>query len=167
MRSGLPATCAVSQQISRAGDLAPGGGLSINSITSFGEDARGELYIVDRAGEVFKILPTLSIMVVSGLNAPVFQPGDAAGDWSWENLTETSSHPIVSYKVYRATDPAATFTCVHDAATNSWAGGDPQAPSSGQVFYYVVTATNDAEETRPGNGSDGQPRLVDTASPCP
>jgi hypothetical protein len=39
----------------RTADLAPGGGLSITSITSFGEDARGELYICDQAGEVFRV----------------------------------------------------------------------------------------------------------------
>jgi glucose/arabinose dehydrogenase len=41
-------------------ELAPGGGLVISSITSFGEDANGELYICDRGsganGEVYKIV---------------------------------------------------------------------------------------------------------------
>ena len=37
-------------------ELAPGGGLSIDTITGFGEDARGELYIVDQGGEVFQIV---------------------------------------------------------------------------------------------------------------
>ncbi len=32
-------------------------GVSIDQIASFGEDARGELYIVDLGGEIFKILP--------------------------------------------------------------------------------------------------------------
>jgi cysteine-rich repeat protein len=32
-------------------------GVDINSLTSFGEDARGELYITDQGGEVFKIVP--------------------------------------------------------------------------------------------------------------
>jgi glucose/arabinose dehydrogenase len=41
----------------RTTELAPGGGLAINSITSFGEDWRGEVYIVDGGGEVFKIVP--------------------------------------------------------------------------------------------------------------
>ena len=36
--------------------LAPGGGLTIDSISAFGEDARGELYIVDQGGEVFQIV---------------------------------------------------------------------------------------------------------------
>ncbi len=42
----------------RTSELAPGSGLSISTITSFGEDAYGELYICDQdGGEVFKIVP--------------------------------------------------------------------------------------------------------------
>ena len=42
----------------RTPDLAPSGGLNIRTISSFGEDARGELYICDLTdGEVFKIVP--------------------------------------------------------------------------------------------------------------
>jgi len=41
----------------RTAELAPGGGLAINAITSFGEDAFGEMYICDQGGEVFKIVP--------------------------------------------------------------------------------------------------------------
>ena len=43
--------------VKRTTELAPSGGLIINSITSFGEDARGELYICDQSGQVFKIVP--------------------------------------------------------------------------------------------------------------
>jgi glucose/arabinose dehydrogenase len=41
--------------IERTGQLAPGGGQSINSITSFGEDGFGEILIVDGGGELYKI----------------------------------------------------------------------------------------------------------------
>jgi len=41
----------------RTAELAPGGGLFIGNITSFGEDADGEVYIVDQGGQVFKIVP--------------------------------------------------------------------------------------------------------------
>ncbi len=42
----------------RTAELAPGGGLSIADISSFGEDACGEMYICDLfGGEVFKIVP--------------------------------------------------------------------------------------------------------------
>ena len=37
--------------------LAPGGNRSIDSIAGFGTDARGELYICDLRGEVYKIVP--------------------------------------------------------------------------------------------------------------
>ncbi len=42
--------------VTRTADLAPGGGVTVNSITSFGRDAFGELYIVDQGGEVFKVI---------------------------------------------------------------------------------------------------------------
>lgn len=42
----------------RTSELAPGGGLSIAGVSSFGEDAFGELYIVDQSGgEIFKVVP--------------------------------------------------------------------------------------------------------------
>jgi cysteine-rich repeat protein len=42
----------------RTADLDPPGSLSIDAISSFGEDARGELYVTDHDdGEVFKIVP--------------------------------------------------------------------------------------------------------------
>ncbi len=48
----------VTNLTNRTAELAPGGGLSIASITSFGEDALGEMYICDQNdGEIFKIVP--------------------------------------------------------------------------------------------------------------
>jgi len=44
-------------QADRTADLAPGGGQTIDLVSSFGEDARGEIYIADHGGEVFKIVP--------------------------------------------------------------------------------------------------------------
>lgn len=46
----------------RTAELAPGGGLGIDEVVSFGEDANGELYVIDQGngtnvGEVFKIVP--------------------------------------------------------------------------------------------------------------
>ncbi len=41
----------------RTAEVAPTSGPAIESIASFGEDARGELYIVSLKGQVFKIVP--------------------------------------------------------------------------------------------------------------
>ena len=50
--------------------LAPGGGLAISSPSSFGEDARGELYILDYAdGEIYRVVPEPSSLVLLGLAA--------------------------------------------------------------------------------------------------
>ena len=55
----------------RTADLVPAGGLyTIGLITSFGEDARGELYICDADGEVYRIVTEDSIVGVGGGGAP-------------------------------------------------------------------------------------------------
>jgi hypothetical protein len=41
----------------RTADLKPSTGVAFNSIISFGEDARGELYVSNNSGRVFKIVP--------------------------------------------------------------------------------------------------------------
>jgi hypothetical protein len=162
-----PSGPTIGADIDRSADLAPGGSLFISQITSFGEDPQGELYVIDRAGEVFKILPTLGIMEVSGLNASALR-ADANGDWIWEDLESASGHPISSYKVYRSDDPDGPFVCVHQGAGASWSGGDVAVPDVENVFYYVVTALNEtAEESRPGNQSDGTSRNVNFGSTCP
>jgi glucose/arabinose dehydrogenase len=41
----------------RTNELSPGNGLSLGNISSFGEDATGELYLLSLTGEVFKMCP--------------------------------------------------------------------------------------------------------------
>ncbi len=53
---------AVTQFTERTAELAPGGGLILGAIGSFGEDAYGELYICDQNSEVYKILPVAAIV---------------------------------------------------------------------------------------------------------
>jgi hypothetical protein len=44
--------------VDRTADVSPAiGGFTIGQVTSFGEDARGELYVADQGGEVFKLVP--------------------------------------------------------------------------------------------------------------
>ncbi len=56
----------LTQLVDRTAELAPGGGLQINSPTAIGEDAAGELYIVDMGGEIFKIIPMVPTLGASG-----------------------------------------------------------------------------------------------------
>ncbi len=61
----------------RSLELDPGGGLDIQAICSWGEDAAGELYVVEHfAGEVFKLVPDTGAFVDLG---PFGVPG-AAGE---------------------------------------------------------------------------------------
>jgi glucose/arabinose dehydrogenase len=150
----------------RTAELAPGGGLALGQITSFGEDARGEIYIVDWPGEIYKIVPALPNLQVSGIGAAPFTLDPAA--WSWEDLQATSSHPLSSYHVYRSPgNGSGAFDCVFQSPFTQWAGGDPAVPALGALFSYVVTAVNPAgQETSPGAATDGTPRSLSTL-PCP
>jgi glucose/arabinose dehydrogenase len=48
---------AVTNLVERTAELDPPGVTAIQSITSFGEDANGELYICDQNGEIFRLKP--------------------------------------------------------------------------------------------------------------
>ncbi len=134
--------------------------LGINNLTSFGEDTQGELYIVDRNREITKIVPPLTDFEVSGAGAAPFLLSKTA-DWTWEDLQYTSEHPISTYKVYRGL-PNDLFSCIHQTPDTRWAG-DPDDPSSGSLFAYVVTAVNSGgDETKSGN-----PVRDLSAAPCP
>ena len=146
--------------------LDPPGPAAIENLASFGEDGRGEIYIIDLSGEIFKVVPVLSTLEVSGPGAALFRPGP--GDWVWEDLQATSSHPIAAYQIYRHDgNGSGTFDCVFQGAAPVWPGGDPFDPGEGELFSYLATATNGGgEQTLPGNASDGTPRALSALS-CP
>ncbi|HUD73023.1 MAG TPA: PQQ-dependent sugar dehydrogenase [Dongiaceae bacterium] len=132
----------------RTGDLDPAHTLT-NSLTSFGLDGQGEIYIVDRDGSVRRIGPRFIDLEVSA-------PGDAAPlrldfpAWTWGDLAFSSMRSIDRYRVYRGT-PGGPFQCRFTSPTPQWTGGDPTTPAIGTYFAYVVTAVAPTgEETRPG-----------------
>jgi len=73
----------------RTSELAPGGGLSINNVTSFGRDGYGEVYIVDQGSsssncEVFKIVPASGSPFVD-CNSNTVEDGCELADGSAED----------------------------------------------------------------------------------
>jgi hypothetical protein len=161
----------VTQLTDRTTELAPGGNQAIGSIYSFGEDGRGEVYVIDGGGELFKIVPVLRNLEVSGPGAQPLLFG--AGSWTWEDLKGTSGYAINEYQVFRSSSRGdGIFNCIFKSPTPSWTGGDPVSPTAGNVYSYLVTATRlipgstQTEKTGAGVGSQGQPRQL-SASPCP
>ena len=127
----------------------PAGTLS-DSLTSFGQDQQGEVYLVDRKGTVLRILPPLTDLEVAGQNtaSPLLLSPAA---WSWEDLAFSTMQPVSRYRVYRGT-PGGAFTCIFTTPAPQWAGGDPESPTLGRLFAYVVTAVNaSGQETLSGN----------------
>jgi hypothetical protein len=132
----------------RTNDLDPTRTLT-NSLTSFGLDAQGEIYLVDRDGVVRRIGPRF-------IDLEVAAPGDAGPfilgtpAWTWGDLAFSSMRPVSFYRVYRGT-PGGAFQCRFTSPTPAWTGGDPDLPPPGSSFAYVVTAVSPTgEETRPG-----------------
>lgn len=142
--------------------LDPGGALTFD-LTSFGKDARGEIFIVDRDGVISKILPLFTDFQVSGPGAAPFLLGE---DWSWEDLSYETEHPVASYHVYRAPRPGVdAFQCVHQTAdgTPIWLGGDPTLPLPEQALLYLVTAVSPEGE----ESAHGHPSVSLTPGACP
>ena len=121
-------------------ELAPGGGLSIDSITSFGEDARGELYVVDGGGEVFQIIPGPPPPTATPTSTPT-----ATDTWTpvpTDTATETE---------------APTFTAT---PTDTATPADTDTPTP------VDTATATATDTAPPTATDTPvPTATSTAVP--
>jgi glucose/arabinose dehydrogenase len=95
----------------RTNELAPGNGLSIENISSFGEDGTGELYILDLNGEVFKVCPEEGCPVMCEGNFDCDEDVDA------EDVTEFLNHFGRGQYFNPCTNPdpcGGDFTCDGD-----------------------------------------------------
>ncbi|MDX2167599.1 MAG: PQQ-dependent sugar dehydrogenase [Deltaproteobacteria bacterium] len=128
-------------------DLAPSGGLAINQISSFGEDARGELYIADQGGEVYKI--------VAGV-APTETPTFTFTPTPLPTDTPTATATATDTETWTPTEtdtPTATDTPTFTATPTDTASPTPtitETPTATAVDTSTATAT-----------------AVDTSTPLP
>lgn len=145
----------------RTAELDPAGSLAFG-LTSFGLDARGEIFIVDRSGTVLKILPLFGDLEVAGTGtAPAEQfLLNRGGDWTWQDLELATEHPVDFYRVYRGV-PNGTFTCIHSTVDAGWPTGDATDPNAGELLAYLVTAVSPAGE----ESSSGDPERT-LSNPC-
>lgn len=118
----------------------PGNALDV-SLTSFGTDAEGAIYITDKDGIVTRLSPPFSDLEVAGKGTRTsdqFLLGRSA--WTWQDLAYASWQTVALYRVHRATAVNGAYSCVHSGPQPSWAGGDPASPAPGTGFYYLVIA---------------------------
>lgn len=134
-------------------------GLGVRPITSFGEDGRGEIYIIDRNGIVFKFMPPFEELEVSGEGAADQFLLNRSGNWTWEDLNRETMAPVDYYQVYRGV-PNGTFECIHSTFSTDWAAGDTTDPNPGELLAYIVTAVQGSRES-----SSGDPART-TTNPC-
>ncbi|MBL8963238.1 MAG: PQQ-dependent sugar dehydrogenase [Phycisphaeraceae bacterium] len=79
-------------------ELTPPGGLTINAITSFGEDYFGEIYICDQGttasnGEIFKIIPVSPGMDTDGNGIPnTCEPGGCPADFDGSGFIDLDDY---------------------------------------------------------------------------
>ncbi|MDX2198122.1 MAG: PQQ-dependent sugar dehydrogenase [Phycisphaerae bacterium] len=114
----------------RTAELAPGGGLSIVSITSFGEDNAGELYIVDQGGEVFKI-----VTAVPGSECP---DPILLGDMNCDGVVSVGD---IAGFVLALTDPAGYATTYPKCDINAADVNQDSVISVGDIAGFVTLLT--------------------------
>ncbi len=134
-----------------------------STLTSFGLDAQGELYITDRDGQVRRLSPPFTELEVSGdgvSNANQFKVNKTL--WTWEDLKRSTMNPVSQYRVYRSPTGGGTYTCIFKTTATSWTG-DTAKPPAGTAYYYLVLAVNASNElTR----LTGTPKTL-SPTPCP
>ncbi len=134
----------------RTADVAPGGGLSIDSVTSFGEDARGELYIADQGGEIFKLIPAVATSTPTATPTPTstwtLPPTDTATPTATATDTATATETPTFTVTPTETDTAtathtATATATYTPTATETESATPTASASPTDTAVPATPT--------------------------
>ena len=131
----------ISEFQDRTQELAPPG-TSLNRIQSFGVDARGEIYVIDRDGEVFKIVPnTAPASVDLGF-------GDPGGNGV-----------IPRFELCGSLDPGTTAELILRRAPAQTAATFIGSNTLNPLQLFFGTVVPNPPTTFPGFGTDSQGRL--------
>ncbi len=144
----------VTDQQDRTAQLDPQG-LLPGSLSSFGQDAQKEIYIVDQGGSVRVIVPPFTAMEVSGKGAADMFLLQRT-EWTWENLLSSAQVPVAEYRVYRNGQATGQYTCIFKSTTPRWTGGDTVKPSAGAALFYLVIGRNAAGDLTATGGPQRQ-----------
>ena len=134
------------------------------ALTSFGDDLRGELYVVSREGEIGKVVPEMQTIEVSPPETSQFfllLPDR----WVWEDVAYVHLRPVDHYRIWRAARPTDPFVCVGTSTVAEYPG-DLLEPARGEGLFYVVTAVDPAGIESSAGVNQGGPLTFDPA-PCP
>lgn len=136
----------------RTTEVDPPGSDSIESITSFGEDASGELYVVDRGGEIFKVVPDAPDAFVdlgfakagTGGVEPVLEVcgQTASGDQAWLRLRKAAPSSLALFIFSVDQNPVMKF-------------GGTILPSVPTGIKFFLSTNNKGNLFVPFNGGGG------------
>ncbi len=109
--------------VERTAELAPGGGLNLNSVASYGEDALGEVYMCDRSGgEIFRI------DAVSPVQTGVASYGTGTAGCNGNQVLSVNCSPVLGNPGLRfdsTNSPASTIGLGLISDAQDLAGSDP------------------------------------------
>ncbi|QOJ13371.1 MAG: PQQ-dependent sugar dehydrogenase [Planctomycetia bacterium] len=135
----------------RTAQLAPVGS-TINAIASFGEDARGELYICDQGGELFKIVPANAPDCnENGIPDYADISSGAAADCNCDGIPDTCVPPGPTILV----QPVSVVACAGETVTLQVAAN----VTGGAAYSWMMG-------TWPMSGGNGPVFVIPDASPA-
>lgn len=153
------------------------------SISSFGEDESGELYVADYAGGIYQIQYIPDLLAPGGVVDLAAVPGacDGSVELSWiappDDAGNNNSGPVTSYLVRRSTSSILNETDWNNATIVSSALPTPVAPgmtqtmmvsglNPGSLYHFAVRAQDEESNQGIFSTSSATARTVSVGTWC-